>query len=48
MQIWAFLPAEHATILDTWYTMSMCGTGSHDVAVADVSVPEGSRRRWCP
>ena len=40
MQIWAFLPAQHATILDTWHTMGMRGTGSHDVAVTDVFVPE--------
>jgi len=40
MLVWAFLPAEKARILDTWNTMGMRGTGSHDVAVSDVFVPE--------
>jgi len=40
MLVWAFLPAEKARILDTWHTMGMRGTGSHDVAVSDVFVPE--------
>jgi indole-3-acetate monooxygenase len=39
-QIWAFLPADQATILDTWHTMGMRGTGSHDVTVVDLFVPE--------
>jgi alkylation response protein AidB-like acyl-CoA dehydrogenase len=38
-QLWAFLPADQATILDTWHTLGMRGTGSHDVALSDVFVP---------
>jgi alkylation response protein AidB-like acyl-CoA dehydrogenase len=45
LQRWTFLPAEQATILDTWYTLGMCGTGSHDVAVTDLFIPE---RRTAP
>ena len=40
MQLWAFLPADEASILDTWHTLGMRGTGSHDVAVSDLFVPE--------
>jgi alkylation response protein AidB-like acyl-CoA dehydrogenase len=40
IQLWTFLPADKARILDTWHTMGMRGTGSHDVAVSDVFVPE--------
>jgi alkylation response protein AidB-like acyl-CoA dehydrogenase len=35
-----FLPADQATILDTWHTLGMRGTGSHDVAVSDLFIPE--------
>jgi alkylation response protein AidB-like acyl-CoA dehydrogenase len=35
-----FLPADQATILDTWQTLGMRGTGSHDVTVADLFIPE--------
>lgn len=35
-----FLPAADARILDTWYTLGMCGTGSHDITVHDVFIPE--------
>jgi alkylation response protein AidB-like acyl-CoA dehydrogenase len=40
LQRFMFLPADNATILDTWHTLGMCGTGSHDVAVTDFFVPE--------
>jgi alkylation response protein AidB-like acyl-CoA dehydrogenase len=32
-------PASQAEILDTWYTMGLCGTGSHDIVINDVFVP---------
>ena len=32
-------PADKATILDTWRTLGMHGTGSHDVVMTDVFVP---------
>src|SRR5262245_29874738 len=35
-----FLPADQAHILDTWHTLGMRGTGSNDVAVADLFIPE--------
>ncbi len=35
-----WFPAEHVEILDTWHTLGMRGTGSHDVVVSDVFVPE--------
>jgi indole-3-acetate monooxygenase len=34
-----FLPKDHCTILDTWYTGGLRGSGSHDVVVDDVFVP---------
>jgi alkylation response protein AidB-like acyl-CoA dehydrogenase len=36
----AFLRRESATILDTWHTLGMRGTGSADIAVTDLFVPE--------
>lgn len=33
-------PSHDARILDTWDTLGMRGTGSHDVAMTDVFVPE--------
>jgi indole-3-acetate monooxygenase len=36
----AFFRRESATILDTWHTLGMRGTGSADYAVTDLYVPE--------
>ena len=36
----AFIRRESATILDTWHTLGMRGTGSADYAVTDLFVPE--------
>jgi alkylation response protein AidB-like acyl-CoA dehydrogenase len=33
-------PAKEGAIVDTWHTLGMRGTGSHDVRVTDVFVPE--------
>ncbi|MCC6434598.1 MAG: acyl-CoA dehydrogenase family protein [Acidimicrobiales bacterium] len=37
----ALLPAEAVTILDTWDTVGLRGTGSHDVTLDDAFVPDG-------
>ena len=48
------LAAEGVTVLDNWRTLGMRGTGSHDVVIEDVHVPEPaiSMRRppgkWVP
>jgi alkylation response protein AidB-like acyl-CoA dehydrogenase len=36
----AVVPASDAEILDTWHTTGMRATGSHDIVVKDVFVPE--------
>ena len=35
-----FVPAEDATIHDTWHPMGMLGTGSNDFSLEDIFVPE--------
>ena len=35
-----FLRLSQCEIVDTWYTTGLCGTGSNDLAVRDVFVPE--------
>jgi alkylation response protein AidB-like acyl-CoA dehydrogenase len=40
MQLLTFVSADHVRIVDTWDTLGMRGTGSHDVALTDVFVPE--------
>ena len=34
------LAAQGVTVLDNWHTLGMRGTGSHDVVIEDVLVPE--------
>ena len=36
----AFFPTREARVLDTWHVNGLAGTGSHDVEVEDVFVPE--------
>jgi alkylation response protein AidB-like acyl-CoA dehydrogenase len=49
------LKAEGVTVLDTWRTLGMCGTGSHDIEIKDAFLPDavmqGVRRpagKWHP
>ena len=41
-------PVNEATIVDTWHTLGMRGTGSHDVAMSDVFIPEQRTARLVP
>ncbi|MBJ6761189.1 acyl-CoA dehydrogenase family protein [Myxococcaceae bacterium JPH2] len=35
-----FFPAKHVVLHDTWFASGLCGTGSGDMAVTEVFVPE--------
>jgi indole-3-acetate monooxygenase len=39
-------PVSKARIVDTWYTAGLRGTGSHDIEVEDIFVPEDHRFSW--
>jgi len=34
------IPTQELTILDTWHTSGLCGTGSHDATASELFVPE--------
>ncbi len=38
--LWALLPCSDYAIVDTWFTSGMRGTGSKDIVIQDVFVPE--------
>jgi alkylation response protein AidB-like acyl-CoA dehydrogenase len=40
VQRFMFLPAHQVSILDTWHTLGMRGTGSNDIVVSDAFVPD--------
>ncbi len=40
LQRFVYLPAHSAKILDNWHTLGMRGTGSNDIVLSDVFVPE--------
>src|SRR5919202_1606874 len=48
VQRFMFLPANQATILDTWHTLGMRGTGSDDVVVSDLFIPERHTALFAP
>lgn len=41
-------PAHEAVIVANWNTLGMCGTGSHDVNMADVFIPASRAISWAP
>jgi indole-3-acetate monooxygenase len=38
--LFVFLPAAQITIMDTWYTLGLRGTGSHNIEITDQFVPD--------
>lgn len=45
---WFILPRDDVEVLDTWYTAGMRGTGSNDVRVENVFVPEHRSTPFLP
>ena len=43
-----YFPADEARIVDNWDPLGMRGTGTHDVAVDDLFVPERHAWRMSP
>ena len=43
--LFVFLTAAQVTILDTWYTLGLRGTGSHNIEITDQFVPGSPGRR---
>lgn len=48
IQFMFVFPRNDVTILDTWHTVGMRGTGSHDIAVRDVFVPQSRAAQVAP
>ncbi len=48
IQLMMFFPSADVTILDTWHTMGMRGTGSHDFSVDRVFVPKRRAAELAP
>lgn len=43
-----YFPKEECEIIDTWHVLGMRGTGSHDISVTDVFVPNARTWSWQP
>src|SRR5262245_5241871 len=39
MQVMLFFPTAEAEIVDTWHTLGMRGTGSHDIKLTEAFIP---------
>jgi alkylation response protein AidB-like acyl-CoA dehydrogenase len=48
MTILTFFPIKEAEIIENWNTLGMCGTGSHDVEVNDLFLPEEHTAPFVP